>query len=77
MVGGAAGGAGRPCTLEQLEALLAECAAAGRPPMVVANPDYVTTSGAALVVMPGHLGRVYAGMGGQARPAPPPPPLPP
>ena len=67
-MGGCASAAGEgpsPRSLEDLEALLAQCAAAGRPPMVVANPDFVTTSGADLVTMPGHLGRIYVKLGGR------------
>lgn len=54
-----------PQSLEELEEIVKECAAGARPPMVVANPDLVTTSGAALITMPGHLGRIYSQLGGQ------------
>ncbi|KAF5836768.1 HAD-like domain-containing protein [Dunaliella salina] len=48
-------------SLEQLFDLLERCAALLEPPpMVVANPDMVTTSGAELIPMPGTLAKKYA-----------------
>lgn len=58
-------GGAAPRSIEQLETLLRQAAAAGQPPMIVANPDIVTTSGDLLVTMPGALGRYYALLGGQ------------
>lgn len=61
-----AGEAAVPKSVSQLEGILAQCAAlTPKPPMIVANPDFVTTSGEDLVIMPGHLGRKYADMGGK------------
>ena len=67
------GSACQPCSLERLQALLEEAAALRRPddggpllPMIVANPDIVTVSGAAgLRPMPGSLARHYAAHGGE------------
>lgn len=64
-----------PFSVPELEVILRECSALmPPPPMIVANPDFVTVSGDALVTMPGHLGREYAKMGGKVvlmgKPAP-------
>lgn len=40
----------QPQATEELHALMAECAALGGRPMVVANPDFVTVSGCALIM---------------------------
>jgi hypothetical protein len=56
-----------PLPLDDIKALLAKCAEAegGAPPMVVANPDFVTVEGTKLRTMPGTLARWYESMGGQ------------
>lgn len=42
------GSGAQPCSLEEMQGLLAACAARGGMPMVVANPDVVTVSGSEL-----------------------------
>lgn len=69
---GLPGGGARDASLEQLQALLQQCAAearAGRAlPMVVANPDLVTVDGPnSLITMPGTFAAAYAALGGQLR----------
>ena len=69
------GGPATPHTLEQLEAVLAQCAARDPPPpMIVANPDLVTVAGTELRVMPGTLAAHYRKLGGavflMGKPAP-------
>eukprot|EP00884_Botryococcus_braunii_P011291 jgi/Botrbrau1/20162/Bobra.0173s0061.2 len=56
-----------PLPLDDIKVLLAKCAEAegGAPPMVVANPDFVTVDGTKLRTMPGTLARWYESMGGQ------------
>lgn len=61
-----------PASLDEMLALLAQCAARcaaqeGSIPMIVANPDIVTVSGSELRTMPGTLARHYAGLGGEVR----------
>lgn len=56
-----------PIELDQIQALLKQCADAGGKPMLVANPDIITVSGRSLLPMPGKLGQWYKGMGGEVR----------
>jgi len=56
-----------PRPLEDLKALLLECATrrSPPPPLIIANPDIVTVHGSELVTMPGTLGKWYATAGGE------------
>ena len=57
-------------SLQEIKAMLQRCAEQGvPPPMVVANPDVVTVSGAELVPMPGTLAEYYASLGGKVHPS--------
>ena len=57
-------------SLQEIKAMLQCCAEqAAPPPMVVANPDVVTVSGAELVPMPGTLAEYYASLGGKVHPS--------
>ncbi|KAK9805732.1 hypothetical protein WJX73_003126 [Symbiochloris irregularis] len=51
--------------LDEIQALLQQCADKGGVPMLVANPDIMTVSGRSLLAMPGKLGQWYKGMGGE------------
>lgn len=54
-------------SLDEIKALLERAVMSGRgaPPMIVANPDFVTVEGTNLRTMPGTLARWYEALGGQ------------
>ena len=54
----------REASLDEIRAVLETAAKKGLP-LLVANPDIVTVSGADLITMPGTFGRWYREMGGQ------------
>ena len=54
----------REASLDEIRAVLEAGAEKGLP-LLIANPDIVTVSGADLIVMPGTFGRWYKEMGGQ------------
>lgn len=56
----------KKASLEEIKALLQQAAGRGLP-LIVANPDVVTVSGASLIPMPGTFARWYREFGGQVQ----------
>ena len=54
----------KEATLDEIREVLGAGAKRGLP-LLIANPDIVTVSGAGLIVMPATFGRWYKEMGGQ------------